>query len=43
MINKFKYGQTKKFGHLDLVCHFTVPSGKEKTIWHRTGQPKADV
>ena len=26
MINEFRYGQTwKKFGHLHLVYHFTVP------------------
>ena len=25
MINEFKYGQTWKIGHLQLVYHFTIP------------------
>ena len=33
----------EQFGHLHLVCHFKVSLSKEKAIWHRSGQPKADV
>ena len=30
MINEFKYEKSKKFGHLDLVYHFTVPLSHQR-------------
>ena len=32
MINEFKYGQTRKFGHLHLVYYFTVPLSAKNSI-----------
>ena len=32
MINEFKYEKSKKFGHLHLVYHFTIPLSHQRNF-----------